>query len=115
MNIKDVEVPKNMTNLLQPLDLTTNRGVKKMKQRKFSDYFTNCITEALLANPKRDATTIKTDLKLSTLKQIHAKTVSKLYEHLKSDKVIVKGFLAAGITEAVKKILENAKSGLNPY
>ena len=86
MNIKDIEVPKNMTHLLQPLDLTTNGVVKKMEQRKCSDYFTNCITEALLADPKPDVTTTKVDLKLSTLKPIHTKTVSKVYEHLKSDK-----------------------------
>ena len=75
LDIKDVEVPKNMTHLLQPLDLTTNGIVKKMEQRAFSDYFTNCITEALLADPKRDVTTIKVDLKLSTLKPIHAKII----------------------------------------
>ena len=89
-----------------------------MEQREYSDYFTNCITEALLADPKRDVATIKVDLKLSTLKPIHAKTVSKVYEHLKSDKakqVILNGFRAAGITEAVTKIRENPKSGLNPY
>ena len=45
LNIKDVEVPKNMTHLLQPLDLTTNGVVKKMEQREFRDYFTNCIIE----------------------------------------------------------------------
>ena len=78
LNTKDVKLPKNMTYLLQPLDLTTNGVVKKMEQREFSDYFTNSITEALLADPKRDVTTIKVDLKLSTLKPIHAKTVSKV-------------------------------------
>ena len=89
-----------------------------MEQRKFSDYFTNCFTETLLGDPKRDVTTIKVDLKLSTLKPIHAKTVSKVYYYLKNDKgkqVILNGFLAAGITEAVKKIRENPKSGLNLY
>ena len=110
LNIKDVEVPKNLTHLLQPLELTTNGVVKKMEQRDFSNYFTNCITEALLADPKRNVTTIKVDLKLSTLKPIHAKTVSKEYEHLKSDngkQVILDGFRAARIREAVKKIREN--------
>ena len=75
-------------------------------------------TEALLDDHKRDVTTIKVDLKLSTLKPILAKTVSKVNEHLKSDKgkqAILNGFRATGITEAVKKILENPKSRLNPY
>ena len=110
LNMKDVAVPKNMTHLLQTLDLTTNGVVKKMDQRECSDYFTRCITGALLANPKRDVATMKVDLKLSTLKPIHAKTFSKVYEHVKSDQgkqAILNGFRAAGITDAVKKIPEN--------
>ena len=56
-------------------------------------------------------------LKLSTLKPIHAKTVSKVYGYLKSKgkQVILNCFWAVGITEAVKKIRENPKSGLNLY
>ena len=61
LSIKDVEVPKNMTHLLQHLDLTTNRVVKKMKQREFSDYFTNCITEVSPAGSKQGVTAIKVD------------------------------------------------------
>ena len=45
------------------------------------------------------------------MKPIHAKTVSKVYKRLKANKS-VNGFRAAGITEAVKKIRENPKSGL---
>ena len=66
-----------MTHLLQTLDLTTNRVVKKMEQCEFSDYFTNCITKALLADPKQDVTTIKVDLKLSTLNQYMLKRFQK--------------------------------------
>ena len=62
--IKDVPVPKNMTHLLQPLDLTTN-AVKNIEQCKFSNYFTPCITNAMLEDPTRDVTTIKVDLRLS--------------------------------------------------
>ena len=57
-----------------------------MGQDEFSNYFTNCISEALLTDPKRDVTTIKVDLKLSTLKPVHAETVSKVYKYLKNDK-----------------------------
>ena len=118
MNTKDVEAQKNMTNLSQSFDLATNRVVKKMEQREFSYYFADCITEGLMTAPKRDITIIKADLKFFTLKPIHAKTVSKLYKHLKNDKdkqVILNEFRAAGIVEDVKKIRENPKSGLNPY
>ena len=45
--IETVMVPKNMTHLLQPLDLTTNASFKKFEKRAFSDYFTSCIMEAL--------------------------------------------------------------------
>ena len=66
-------VSKNMTHLLQPLDLTTNASVKKMEKKCFSEYFTNAITKEVLRDPKRDVTTIEVDLRLSTLKSEHVK------------------------------------------
>ena len=45
--IKLVRVPKNMTHLLQPLDLTTNATFKNFEKRAFSEYFTSCIMKAL--------------------------------------------------------------------
>ena len=69
----------------QPLDLTTKGVVKMIEQCEYSNYFTTCITKALLADPKQDITTIKVDFKLSILKPIHAKTVSKVFNYLKSD------------------------------
>ena len=54
LRIKDVKVPKSMTHLLQPLDLTNG----------FRYYLTTCITKALLADPKQNVTTTKVDLKL---------------------------------------------------
>ena len=58
---------------MPPLDLTKNTSVKKMDKSSFSDYFTSTITETLDKDPQRDVTTIEVDLKLSTLKPIHAK------------------------------------------
>ena len=54
LNIVQVTVPKNMTHLLQPLDLKTNASVKKMEKKCFSEYFTNAITKEMLRDPKRD-------------------------------------------------------------
>ena len=73
LNIISVMVPKNMTHLLQPLDLSTNGTVKKMEKLAFSEYFTSCITEEMLRDPGKDVMTIEVDLKLSTLKPRHSK------------------------------------------
>ena len=58
-------VPKNMTNLSQPLDLTTNAIFKKTDKRAFSKHFSSSIMEALKEDPIRDVTTIKVELQLS--------------------------------------------------
>ena len=119
LNIKDVQVPKNITRLLQPIDLTTNGLVKKMGQREFSNYFTTCITDTMLKDPKRDVTTIKVYLKLPTLKPLNAKTVCKVYQFLKADegkKTILNGFRAVGIMDTLRKTrLNSVVDSLYPY
>ena len=62
--IESAMVPKNMTHLLQPLDLTINASFKKYEKRDFSEYFTSCIMEALTNDLDLDVTTIKVDLRL---------------------------------------------------
>ena len=84
--IEYVMVPKNMNHLLQPLDLTTNTSFKKYEKQAFSEYFTSCIMEALTNDPDRDITTIKDNLRLSTLKPRRAKVMTDMYQHLKSEK-----------------------------
>ena len=85
IDIKVVPVTKNMTRLLQPLDLTTNASVKKMEKRGFSDYFTSTITKVLENEPNRDVATIEVDFRLSTLKQIHAMVLMDIYDFLRSE------------------------------
>ena len=84
--IESVMFPRNMTRLLQLLDLTTNASFKKYEKRTFSEYFTFCIMEALKIDPDRDVTSIEVDLRLSTLKPRHAKVMTDLYHHLQSHK-----------------------------
>ena len=61
-------VLKNMTHLLQPLDLTTNAAFKKYEKRAFSEFFSARLMEVLKNNPACDVLTIKIDLRLSALK-----------------------------------------------
>ena len=86
LNINVFALPKNMTHLLQPLDLTTNSSVKKIEKRGFSDYFTSTITETLEKDPHRDVTTIEVELKLSALKPIHAKLLMSICKFLQGEK-----------------------------
>ena len=119
-SIEAAMVLKNMTHLLQPLDLTTNASFQKYEKRAFSETFTSCIMEVLTNDPDRDVTTIQVDLRLSTLKPRHAKVMTDIYQHLKSEKgkeIIKAGWKAAGITD----ILKDAREGngntirLNPF
>ena len=79
-------VPINMTHLLQPLELTTNGYFKKYEKRPFSEYFTSCIMKALTHDPDQDITAIEVDPCLSTLKPLHAKLMTDMYQHLQSEK-----------------------------
>ena len=113
LNIVTVQVPKNLTHLLQPLDLTTNLIFKRLEKMSFSQYFTDTITKALLNDPNRDVASINVDLKLSTLQPLHAKCMSTIYQYLLSprgQKIISSGWRSSGITEAV----ENARAGTLP-
>ena len=53
-NIESVMVPKNMTHLLQPIDLTTNASFKKFERREFSNIFTSCIMKVVKIEPDHD-------------------------------------------------------------
>ena len=84
LGIVFVLVPKNLTHLLQPLDLTTNLKFKEMEKKSFSDYFTECIQKQLMEDPQRDATTIEVDIRLSTLKPRHGKLMGEMYDYFQT-------------------------------
>ena len=114
--IESVMVPKNMTHLFQPLDLTTNVSLKKIEKRAFSKYFSSSIMEARKKNPTRDVTIIKVDLRLSVLRPLHANVMKEVYqffESLKVKEVILAGWRAAGITESLWQTREENENSVN--
>ena len=118
--IESVMVPKNMTHLLQPLDLTTNASFKKFEKRAFNEYFTSCIMKALEIDPDREVASIEVDLRLSTLKPRHAKVMIELYDHFQTEagkKVIKAGWKAAGITDNLANARKNNENPIkdNPF
>ena len=112
-----VMVPKNLTHLLQPLNLTTNGSFKKMEKAAFRDYFTNRITSELQIGPEKDVTTIKIDFTLSTLKPIHAMVMTNIYQHFNKNgrETILNGWKAAGVIRAVEEGRSGAAINFNPF
>ena len=58
--------------------------------------------EALTNDPDRDVTTVQVDLRLSTLNPRHAKVMTVMYHHLKSEKgreIMKAGWKAVGIKD----------------
>ena len=101
-------VSKNMTHLLQPLDVTTNGIIKKIGKKEFGDYIVSIITNKMLIDSSRDVTTIKIYLNLSTLKPLHLNTLIQVFNYFKTsdgESIIKSGFQATGITNAI----ENAR------
>ena len=73
--IETFMAPKNMTHLLQSVDLTTNGSLKKFEKKAFSEYFRSSILKELKNDSSCDVITIKVDLFLSTLKPIHTEVM----------------------------------------
>ena len=112
IGIESVMEPKNMSHLLQPLDLTTNASLKKIKKRVFSKYFSSSIMEALKESPTCNVTTIKVDLRLSVFKSLHANVMKEVYqffEFLKGKEVILNGWRTAGITKSLWQTCKRMK------
>ena len=75
-NIFVLFVPNNMTDLFQPLDLTTNKWVKDFMKKKFCEWFTAKLREALKQGQNLEEVDIK--FQLTTLKTITCDLVNRL-------------------------------------
>ena len=73
-----VMLPKVMTHLLQPLDVTNNGITNKIKKKEFRNYIASIITKEMLIDSSRDVASVKIYLKLSTLSTPKLSTFIKL-------------------------------------
>ena len=107
-NIVVVLVPANMTNFLQPLDLTVNGYVKKFMRGKFNAWYSLQIGNQL--NARKQLQDIDVPLRLSLLKPCHAEWLVECYNHMTTtaaQNVIQSGWKPAGITEALQVGVRN--------
>ena len=102
-NIYFVTVPKNMTHLFQPLDLTVNGHCKKFMKNEFAKWYMQQVDNALQVGTKLED--INIEFRLSVIKPLHAKWLVEYYNHISSEagtEVIVNGFKLAGIYDAIR-------------
>ena len=95
-------VPNNHTNLFQPLDISVNKSAKSFISDKYQEWYASEVTSQL--GKGIDSYNVKVDVKLTTLKPIHARWIIDFYKHMQTSGSKVKaGFRKAPISEASKE------------
>ncbi|ELT92395.1 hypothetical protein CAPTEDRAFT_190870 [Capitella teleta] len=99
-NIRLVYLPPNCTGELQPLDLSGNADFKSVLKAQFVEWYADKVASSLTAG--QDPSQLKVNLRLSTLKPVHAKWVMTAWESLyEKPDAILNGWKKAGIASAL--------------
>ena len=104
-----------MTSIFQPFDLTVNGYAKKFCKKKFNEWYTDQIFQQL--DEGKDLKEIDVKLQLTTLKPLHAKWMTELYNHMTSGerkRVVLNGWKVAGIRQAIDQGYVNLPE-LDPF
>lgn len=117
-NVETSDVPKNLTHLLSPLDLTVNKSIKLIERQEFTSYFTVNVARALQRNPGVDVADIELDTRKTVMRPLHAQSLCKVYSFFATPQgklIIANGWRAAGITDAVKDARATVSDILDPF
>ena len=110
-NIFYVKVPKNMTQLFQPLDLNVNGHCQSFSKKKFAEWLSRQFNNQLaLVNKVED---IEMKFPLTTVNLIRASWITEFYNHMSTDKginIILNGWKVLGILGAA----QDGSAGLLP-
>ena len=106
---------RNLKNKFQPLDITVNKMPRSFISKEYNERFSKQVSQQL--EKVIQPADVKVSLGLIELKVMHAKWILKLYNHLwHQNKIILNGFKAASITEAVESantVLERIENSLS--
>ena len=100
-NIVYEHIPSGCTDKLQPLDLSVNKSAKSYLRDKFSTWYAEEVKQQMDAG--KQAAEVQVDMRLSVMKEMSAKWLEGLYDHLRASRqTIINGFKKAGIADAVE-------------
>ena len=100
-NIHSVIVPAGCTDRLQPLDLSVNKSAKAFLRSQFQDWYSAQVTEQLSTGSEELE---PVELPAAKMKCIGGQWLVRLVEYLSDNpRIVVNGFLAAGIPQSLDK------------
>ena len=104
LNIKVVKVPANMTHFFQPLGLTVNGSAKNFMRKKFVTWYAEEIKKQMDAGVPAES--IDVNLKLTSLKALHANWLIELYNvptTADGRETVLNGWKKSCVTAVLKK------------
>ena len=85
LNIEIVTAPANMTQFFQSLDLTVDRSAKQFTRKEFIMYYSDAVKQEL--DNQNQIEDIEVDLRLTTIKPLHAQWIVRCITFLLLKKV----------------------------
>ena len=96
-NIHSVLIPAAYTGELQPMDISVNKVVKSFLRSKFSQWYSDELTELFMEDDDEPV-----DLSMARMKCLSGQWLVQLYEYLEDNpQIIVHGFRHCGIYDAL--------------
>ncbi len=96
-----VIVPANLTDRLQPLDVSVNKSVKDFMRKKFSTWYLEQLCAKIKCNTQTVGLAVSdcaVDLSISSLKPLGAQWLISMFDYFCGKEDIIKnGFRKAGI------------------
>lgn len=98
LNVIHHQIPPNMTDHLQPLDVAVNKPIKDFLRNRFSEWYADVVMSSEDTDTELDLEPLKS---ITTLREIHAGWLGDLYKYFKLPdqmQIIRNGFIKVGIS-----------------
>ena len=103
-------LPPNMTDRLQPMDISVNKPAKEYLKKEFEDWYSEQVMQQLDGKDMDDLESTKIqpiNLGMPILKEVSAKWLVGMVEYITSNpQFIVNGFICCGISSAIDGVVD---------